>query len=125
LKTWSFEFKKENEVQLIDAYNHIILVQEVSPTGDILSLWVIQIFYDAEKCKFWIDSFAVNSIVDDEFFYFDAPWWVPEILEYNPIENWISIPKVTKNDINIYKINVGQQINVLITVGWFGFTKGE
>lgn len=125
LKTWSFEFKKENEIQLIDAYNHIILVQEVSPTGDILSLWVIQIFYDAEKCKFWIDSFAVNSVVDSEFFYFDAPYYISEILEYDPIENWISVVKISKTSVNIFKINVGQQINVLLIVGWFDFKRNE
>lgn len=76
-------------------------------------------------CSFSLNSFAVNSIADDEFFYFQDPWYVGEILEYNPVENWIVITKITKTDINVYKINIHQKINVLLTVGWFYFTKGE
>lgn len=125
LKCWEFTFKKDNTVVLIDAVNNIILIQEVNKNGAILSLWVIQIIYDRYMCSFSIDSFAVNSIVDDEFYYFEQPWFVGEIIEYNPVENWIVITKITKEDVNVYKINVRDRINVLLTVGWFNTLKGE
>lgn len=85
LKCWEFAFKKENTVVLIDAVNNIILVQEVNSIGVILSLWVIEILYDTCTCTFSIESFAINAIVDNEFFYYDEPWFIGEIIEYNPI----------------------------------------
>jgi hypothetical protein len=110
---------------LIDAINNIILVQEVNSIGVILSLWVIEILYDSYACTFSIEYFAVNAIVDDEFFYYDEPWFIGEILEYNPIENWIAITKITKTEVDIYKINIDQKINVLLTVGWFKLKNEE
>ena len=125
LKCWEFVFKQNNTMVLIDAIYNIILVQEVDSTGAILSLYVITINYDRYMCAFSIDSFAVNSYVDDGFFYFDKPWYIGEILEYNPIENWIAIIKISADAVDIYKINIDQKINVLLTVGWFKIKNGE
>ena len=107
----------------VDALNNIILVQEVNNEGAILSLYVIEIIYNTKTCMFSIESFAINAIVDDEFFYFNEVWRIGEILEYNPLEKWIAITKISATSVDIYKIFFGQKVNILLIVGWFNLDK--
>jgi predicted small secreted protein len=124
LKTTKIVFKRPNPVVFIDAYQNIILVKEVTPAGNILAYFVLIIRYDATNNKFFIDYFSVNAQIDDEFFGL-AKYQLTQIAELDINRVWIAVYAQGPTDFTVYKINIANKLNTLLTFGYLNQSNGE
>ena len=90
-KAFNLVFKRRNTVEFVDAYQNYIIVQEVTPIGAVLSYFVLEIVYDTEACKFYVDYFAVNPRVDSTFWHIPEDFRITRILELDINREWIAV----------------------------------